>query len=625
MKIKTYNSSVNISGGQAYRSVANFGSSGLEDIASSLSSVAKDLQRKEDEKNAIIDYTNTANADLAVTELGEKLKDDIANGGKYSGSVKQFNDEYQKIYDQYSTAIMDPKAKAEFDVRMKKEGLRYNLSLKDAVRSRAKSDASTAANTKMSILSEKLSRLEAGTGMGPPDPNARKAILSEMASTIAPLERLGILNGGEGSQKLKAVIEDAQTTAVKIMAQNDPVAAQEKLKTLYDSGVVGPDVYSQMLGPINNAVEQLKNKQKADLAVSSWMSGDYSAIPTKAQSDIYFQQNVLPALSDPNIDPATAEQMVTEYTNKVGMVPTAIENSLVSRLNSYDSGMSKDDKARLASDARMVASMDYGVIKRTGGLSEDDYMKARLIKSRLDSGIPEADAVESVMSSLNSTEQLAQFKSSKKELYSNSIANYGNSIASQVSKVNSELGASDKTNNIWQPTYESAYALARVNGANKSEAHEQALKEVKGTYGTFDGVVVENPIDSPIFGIPRDVIKTHTKIITSSAMDAIRPIIGEDYAKNAKVVLSGDRTTIAQANSNVPYYKLGFVVSVIEPGDDIPTPVFDDQGRLARVSFGEPDLQQEVNQPMTDAMRGLMNDPTGKGMLDPSILGAQTK
>ena len=220
MRIPTYDNKVTPSSGQVYRSVVQPRSDDLEAVISGIGSIADEMKRRNDEAIAISDYTNMANADLAITQLGESIKDEIANGGKYSDAVKRFNDGYAKIQSQYANVVQDPRSRAEFSVRSQRAGLQYNLSLKDAVRSRSRADATSAANNKVALLQDQLVRME--TGMGPVDPKARQAILAEMSSTIAPLERMGVLSAGEGQSKMRGIIGDTEKTVVRIMAEHDP-------------------------------------------------------------------------------------------------------------------------------------------------------------------------------------------------------------------------------------------------------------------------------------------------------------------------------------------------------------------------------------------------------------------
>jgi len=597
MRIPTYDSKVSPSGGQPYRSVPDVRNNGIGDLAKGIESIASEMKRREDEETAIADYTNMANADMAITQLGETLKDEIANGGKYADAEKRFNEGYSKILAQYSGVIKDPKSRAEFAVKTQRAGLQYNLQIKDARRTRIKSDATTAASNKMALLTENLARLDSTTG--PVDPKARAAIINQMGSALAPLEGMGVIARGAGSEKIRNAVGDAKKTAIRIVAEQDPQSALKMLDDAYQSREIGADDYASMLGPVNNMVEAQIKQTQADTTVANWISGDVSKVPDRGDVDLFFQKNIMPSME--GLDVAGREQLLVDYASRVGMLPTAVENQLVSNLASYSPDMGAQDKAALASNARVVSNLDYSVIKKDGGLTDDDLMKSRIIASRLNSGMAEADAVDSVMKVMGDKDRQAVYTSATKELYS--LADGAEPIGSRIESVNKKLGAKGSQSDVWRTAYEDAYASARMMGEGKKDAHSRATEAVRDRFGSFNGVVVENPPQS--FGVPESILKKKEPVIIDAAKNAVRGFVPD--VDNAKIILNGNRDTVAQRNMGTPYWDMDFVVSVVYPGEDYPTPVTDANGNVATMKLGTPKLgmlpKEEVVKNAQDVIR----------------------
>lgn len=518
MRIPTYDNKVSPSGGQPYRSVPDLRSNGFDALAQGLEGVAAEIKKREDEEIAIADYTNMANADLAITQLGENLKDEIANGGKYSDAEKRFNEGYQKIMAQYSGAIKDPRSKAEFAVRAQKAGLQYNLQIKDARRSRIKSDATSAANNRISQWEEQLVRME--TGMGPYDPKQKQAVIGQIAGEYAKLEGLNVIGPGAGQQKLRELVGESEKKIISIMSESNPEKALSRLEKSYQSGSLDSSTYASMLGPINNKVEALRTTNDAMVK--------YKQDPIALrQGDVDTVFNVVSMDYKLTGNEAAYKTGLVELVSNTHKVPTQIQNQMSQIMAMQPESMTAGEAEAFADLSQTASEFPPQAFEK---MPKQTQAAINFVNDQVDAGVPVVDAVKRVSMSMQTMSDpkkaVAELEAFKKRIYKESEGYL-------VDKLDSfALARVLPGQQAYKPTYDMqrqfetmAFTYSTL-GMSDDDAQKKAYQDLEKTYQPFDGKMMKY---SPSFttGLPENKFKEMA--ITKPLIRDSLHIEGADY------------------------------------------------------------------------------------------------
>lgn len=150
--------------------------------------------------------------DIALQTKYAEIQERIANGEDYAEAEKEYTDYYNETTNESiqrfgPTDIMAAGAKLDYE----KVGIEHGLKLKNAVRSRAKSDATDNFNMKVDLYDAKISNAAS--------PAERGAIAYEVAGEISKAVSLGVMSADEGEIKLRAFV----AKSVNDYADNKPV------------------------------------------------------------------------------------------------------------------------------------------------------------------------------------------------------------------------------------------------------------------------------------------------------------------------------------------------------------------------------------------------------------------
>ena len=536
MRIPTYDNKVSPSGGQPYRSVPDLRSNGFDALAQGLEGVAAEIKKREDEEIAIADYTNMANADLALTQLGETLKDEIANGGKYSDAEKRFNEGYQKIMAQYSGVIKDPRSKAEFAVRAQKAGLQYNLQIKDARRSRIKSDATSAANNRISQWEEQLVRME--TGMGPYDPKQKQAVIGQIAGEYAKLEGLNVLGPGAGQQKLRELVGESEKKIISIMSESNPEKALSRLEKSYQSGSLDSSTYASMLGPLNNKVDALRVTENAMVK--------YKQDPVSLkQGDVDTVFNVVSMEYKLTGDEAAYKSGLVEMVTNTQKVPTQIQNQMSQIMAMQPESMTAGEAETFADLSQTAREFPPQAFEK---MPKQTQAAINFVNDQVDAGVPVVDAVKRVSMSMQTMSDpkkaVSELEAFKKRIYKDDAKGY---LAEKLDSVaiSRAFGGGYVPTSDMVRQFESGSFMYSLMGYTDSDAQEKAYQDIEKVYQPFDGKMMKY---SPSFttGLPEKKFKEMA--ITKPLIRDGLHIEGADYTvvtdtQAESEFLSGERVT----------------------------------------------------------------------------------
>ena len=508
MKINVYDGKVGAPRSPVYSQVADLRSESFSDVAKTLNTYAAKLDQ--DNQEAL--KTEYYKADTAIRYDLDKgyaeIEDRIKNGGAYAKAEQ----EYQKLYDdtikKYGGAFVEENVKERSMAEYKRMGLSQTLRLKDVVMSRRKSDAVSAANNAMDLFDQQY--FDAADDAG------RAAVLSKASKTMAGLTAIGVVSPDEAKMKLRKFTAGGEERRVKLLAQEDPMAAMalvEKNKSILD-----PDTYVNLRGSVAREIENFASAEKVEQYINASdippltpsqaeqvMPGAKSVpdgksiapppapnervVPVKPpkQGDVdqYFQRNVAEPFLSGQFSPEQYESSAIELANKTGFLPTPLADQASHFMNMTVDQMKDDDLRTAASLARIVSEVDRTGSKTKLGLDKNDLARSNLFASRMASGMDMRAAYTTAVSALADEDTVKLFNSAKTEgrriLNKLKVTGFGEVDIGKIPK--------DSAGDFIE-----SYAVYRANQASPSEAAAQAEKDIMAMYGTFNGVQVKGPV-----------------------------------------------------------------------------------------------------------------------------------
>jgi hypothetical protein len=575
MKIPTYDSNVNVSSRVINGPVvapSNF--KGFSKIASGLESIADYEAKKQAEDVAIHDYVAKNNANLELTKLGAELQDQIQNGGAYANIEKKYDEQYKKIIGKYQGTLLDDKSKVEAMAGWQRTGLEQTLRLKDAVRSRRKSDAAGAAASQVQLLDKQW--LDA-------TPEQRVTLAKQYASVYGGLAGTGAISPGEGSARTRAAISGAETNRIRLLAATDPRTAQAELEKNKD--LFTADTYTALAIPIMNDVQRIGTVETAVQKLTT----EPSSI-TQNEVDLLFQDKFLVEGVAPEMREIGAIQMAAQ----TGRVPLAVQNQAAVFLGSYNENMSPADAATAAASARTVTEISRynDQLRDDSKFSADTQAKAALIVARTEAGMSEIEAVKGVLSMYENKDSVKLFDDGK------------NKIIKEIGKgeVDVPFSGKEQAASGVKSQFIDTYARYRYNGADDSEAQKLAKKEIKERYKTFNGVVVDAP--------PQSVTGYSEKSWIEAATAKVKEIAPKALDGNAKIIMQSDYETKRLRAAGAGPNELTFPVQIYL-GKNNYFPVMKPDGKPLRV-MADPQLMKK-----DDMARGSLWSDLVYGRLPP--------
>lgn len=508
MKIPTYDSQISVPGRVVYQDVVKpkMGRD-LDGLIKGLDSIQVHEERKRKEDTAMHDYLLSNRANMELHEFGATLQDEIQSGGSYGDAEAKYKKKYNDITTKYAPQFMDEKNRVEGVTGWQRAGLENTLRLRDSVRARQKSDAVGAAANQASLLDQKW--LDADEGQ-------RAEIAKQYARVYGGLAGVGAISSGEGQARTREALSRAETNRIRMLAADDPRTAMEELKK--SKGLFEADTYVSLYGPIKNEVDALGSLESATLKFDSAPNS-----LSQTEADIIYSSS----FSNPDMSPIEREAGTIAFVNRVGKVPSAIQNQAAVYLGTFNQPLSPQDAATAVSAARIVdqVSQNSNMISADSRFSEDVQTKAALIVSRAQAGMDETTAANSVLSTLSNKDNADVYKAAR----SNAVSKLADG------SVSLPYSGSDEAAGQIRPQFIDAYSRYKFNGSSDKEAASLAKKDIKNRYKKFNDIVVDSP--------PQSMTGYSEKSWINAAEEQAKTIAPDALKYGGKIIVQADYET----------------------------------------------------------------------------------
>ncbi len=477
MRIPRYEQQVNAPSAPQFSQIADVRTDNLSGLADTLQTVYEDKLREQEEAKKTAIFQADTSIKMAMTKAMFDLEERIKNGGSYAKA----EEEYQKAHDaaiaQFGSAFdvdESGNTKARALAEYQADGLGNILRIREMASSRRRSDAANAANNRLDLLKREYA-------LAGDDVAKRDAALKAMSGTIAGLSATGVINGDEGKMRLRNALSGAEADRLTLVAQNNADNPQKVLDEVEKSkDILDVDTYLSMRGAAMADVARMGTVT----AVESYITSPTTTRPPSQESvDLFYQEKVIKPFSNGTIDEAGYEQSAISTAVSVGKMPSQVVMQSSAFLSMKPEMMNDADISTAASTARIVASASkYGAKVDMNGLSKETVAKAELITSRIESGMDERRAIQSVYADIGDDD--------RRKIY-NDAANDARKIL-----VDRKLGSETFDVDIpqlSQSEFVDTYAQLRSAGSTADEAVKLAKKKINQSFVEFDGIKVKDP------------------------------------------------------------------------------------------------------------------------------------
>lgn len=567
MKIPRYEQQVGAPSAPQFSQIADVRTNNLSGLADTLEGVYQDKLKEQEESKKTAIFQADTSIKMAMSKAMFDLQERIKNGGSYASAEAEYQKAHDEAIKQFGSAFdvdESGNTKARALAEYQADGLNNILRIRESASSRRRSDAANAANNRLDLLKREYAL--AGDDVG-----KREAALKAMSGTVAGLSATGVINGDEGKQRLRNAIGGAEADRLTLVAQNNADNPQKVLDEVEKSkDVLDVDTYLSMRGAAMADVAKLGTVTAVEKYITNPTE---TAAPSQESVDLFYQEKISKALSSGQIDEAQYEQSTIEASVLTGKLPTQIVMQSSSFLNMTPEIMTESDIATAASTARIVAaSSKQGAKVNMNGLTKETIAKAELVTSRIESGMEQRKAIQSVYADIGDDE--------RKKIYDTS------SSEARKILVNQKLG--DQSFNVEIPKMSQAdfvdtYAQYRSAGSTADEAAKLAKNKINETYKKFDGLTVKDPATN------------YSKFDEESWVGATRSFyekkIGALPAGQKVAPIADRETRRLMAAGEKPSFGIYLYYNEKEP----PMAVFDKEtGQPLRV-FENPEMKKKVN------------------------------
>lgn len=296
MRIPTYTSERNI-GAPQIQTPRVSGGVDLSAAINGFEYAAGIADKERQEKYNIFVAAESQRTGFELDQKYAELKDRIANGGSYANAEKEFQKFYEKTTQKSIARFGDDKnTAAKIMLDYERTGMEYGLRIKSAVKSRMKSDAVNAVNSRLDNLQLRLSNATNDAEM--------QLILGEAAQVYSRATNGGIIKSVSAQNGLRKMLNDA----VNYKIDRDPIgflSDVEKNPKKYEGVVALPDkiiaaknqaIKFSKIGEVNSAVNEIiANKDLAQRAMLGELTAkDYENVDNPIIKAVVSQKKSIP-------------------------------------------------------------------------------------------------------------------------------------------------------------------------------------------------------------------------------------------------------------------------------------------------------------------------------------------
>lgn len=521
------------------------------DLSPALGAVQNQVEianREKEEVKKVATEVERQKTGLEIDKKYAEIVDRISSGGSYSKAKKEFDDFYNKTVRRSVGTFGDDKLTAQRAMLdYERQGFSYGLKIQSAMKSRAKSDAIAAANQRMAGYEREFFNAET--------PEAQAEIIQKFNNTTSSLEASGIID--DGKQRLQKFISDGIRNKATHIAQENPTAGLAMVEQYKDA--LDVKSYVALRGTLKKAVDNYDFSNE----VEDFIRGGSINEPTQAAIDGHLE-DVNRQLEVGQVDDAIYEQKISSAISSTGVVPTGLKQQISTLFAMSPDEINVASAASVARSARIVSSAaksNAGLINRKdSGIDKTQRIISDMIVKKTNRGVDEMTAVRETLRKFNDPAFSSVYDDAKKDvmkLSGNKYQNFYEELQDGLDIENPGLVMNDAVD---------IYATAIAGGASAGEATEQAVEQLKGRYGKFNGIDVEMP--------PHMVTSFQDE---QTWIDMAQPIIDAHFPElkgRIKPALSGDSVTRRDIQSGKKSSEIRFRLNYMTEGG-LPVPLHD--------------------------------------------------
>lgn len=491
-------------------------------------------QKQEDEKLFFANETTRTEFELQ-TKYAEAL--DRIDQGDY-GAQKEFEKFYNETVNKSIGRLSyNQTYQTQAQIDYKRFGLESGLKLKDAVRSKTRESAVSAAAQSEEIYGQQY--LQAKTF------EEKQEILKKNNSMYARLESLGAIKKGSGNLASQKFVNNVISLEANLILQDeDPKVALAFIER--NQSNLSPENYVRLRGTALAEIERFDDLGKAQKQFSDFLSGKSYSEPTQQQVSIVYD-NFVSSLENQseyspieNPDGSIQEPLALQFIKQTSFVPDKIKNEVNSILLIGTDEITEAQALSIANVANIVteAIKNPAIKNRDKSFGKESVAVAQSITSKIASGLDTFTAVKQVMRAQTNPDFASIYDKAYKsglEFASQDVSQ----IASDLDRgVFNSMGFGDLASGFYPSLisdYADKFAMLKSSGTPDDQAKIKAKEDLATTYDTFNEVFVKNP--------PHILFPNYTRDSLEKAFQS-QTIPG--VAEGEKAVLMADRQTFNQ-------------------------------------------------------------------------------
>lgn len=457
----------------------------LDAVVGAIENQYQQAVKREEEDFQLFAETEAQRTQLAIDQKYAEIKDRIANGGSYAKAVQEFQSFYdattKKSLSQFGDDRRGNIASQKIGLQYEKSGVEYSLRLKDAVRSRAKSDAVASANVRLEAYQREF--VEAKT------PEEMENAIAKANSAIA-----GAWGGDQGKAKAAKFVSQSLSLKALLMSQDDPLGAYEMVEQQKDSMDV--EDYVPLRGVLKEKAADYDYAQEVQSNVDAFYGGEAVVEPDQEGVDAH-ERDATRQVAAGQMTTDQYEQNITNVITASGKVPAVVKSRIETAFASDHESITPQVAAEVARYSRIVdaaTKSDATLINGTkGGLDKETQQIAKAIASKTARGIDEATAVRETLMKYNDPVFKEAYKDAKSVITKVAVTGVKSPYTRFVNEAMDELDISEKGVALIRNDLVDDYATGRAMGMSPKDAKQMAFDRQRGVVGKFNGVDVLMP------------------------------------------------------------------------------------------------------------------------------------
>jgi hypothetical protein len=549
MKIPVYDPQINASTSQ-YNAVTDIRTNTLGEIADGLQQYSKFREAQLEEERKTEQFKADSAIRYELDDAHSKMLDSIQNGGAYADAEAKYQKTFNDTVTKYMPAMGDdPNVTERFQAEYKRYGLGQLVQLRNTVQARRKSDAGDAYKNLNDLLNKDYMKAVASG-----DLKRQEQITNfERPALVAKLVGSGAESRDGGALRIRQDTERSEALAISYIAQDSPEEALKRLEEKNAAGIFSADTYVKTRGPIIAQVDTIRDYNKAIETMNTSPTAMSEKQTALVENGLIAKQKLAEARGDQNsIDNFHSGQLlVAEKTGAFGpQFNLQFRNMAFLDPDVATQGQKKTTAkmARVYLDAPKSAQQK---------IDKEARVVYDMINARIDSGIEDVSAVDSVLRAQKGLPTGKQFDDFRSDVIKD-LDKLGGAASLLQDQRNWSTIPFDISFSGYKPdsaevsNFESNYAYARAMGETDSSARAIAFQDASRRNGPYMGKGMKIP---PSYAYPGIVDSDFQQ---NAVINKLKE--ANLYIDKYEYVIQSDRLTEDQFNdknkNGLPTYKI---------------------------------------------------------------------